>query len=269
MPEAARPGEALAVRSLRVVRDGRAVVSGVDFTARAGRVLGVIGPNGAGKSSLLKAAAGILPFEGEIAVQGMSSRALDRGERARRVAYVPQQSELRSALSVEDVVSQGRYAHRSPLGLVRPTGADRAEIARALALADADGLARRPFTSLSQGEKQRVLIARALATGARVLLLDEPTAALDVGHALRLFALLRDLASDGYCVLAVLHPLEQALEWTDDSLLLDGGRQLVFGPSREVIVAGPIESVYGVRLVPGGALGFRLAPGTEAERQPS
>jgi len=103
-----------------------------------------------------------------------------------------------------------------------------------------------------------VLIARALATGARVVLLDEPTSALDVGHALRLYRLLRTLAGEGYCIITVLHPLEQALEWTDDALLLDRGRRLVFGETRDVIRSEPIERVYGVRLVPGGALGFRL-----------
>jgi iron complex transport system ATP-binding protein len=246
----------LATVALRVVRNGRPVVDGIDFTAKGGRVLGMIGPNGAGKSSLLKAAAGILPYEGEIRIGGISARKMDRAERARRVAYVPQQSELRSALSVRDVVAQGRYAHQ--MGSVRPSRADEEETARALALADVEELAARSFTTLSQGEKQRVLIARALATGARVLLLDEPTSALDVGHALRLYRLLRALAREGYCVVAVLHPLEQALEWTDEALLLDRGRAVAFGASREVIVAGPIERVYGVRLVPAGALGFRL-----------
>jgi iron complex transport system ATP-binding protein len=228
----------------------------VSFTARTGRVLGLIGPNGAGKSSLLKAAAGILPYEGEIAIGGMSAGNLDRAERARRVAYVPQQSELRSALDVRDVVAQGRYAHQ--IGSVRPSRTDGSEIARALALTEVEELAARAFTTLSQGEKQRVLIARALATGARVLLLDEPTSALDVGHALRLYRLLRRLAHEGYCVVAALHPLEEALEWTDDALLLDRGRRLVFGETRDVIRSEPIERVYGVRLVPGGALGFRL-----------
>jgi iron complex transport system ATP-binding protein len=250
------PIDVLGARGLTVVREKRPVVDRVDFSARGGRVLGVIGPNGAGKSSLLKAVVGILPYDGEILIQGASARTLDRGERARRVAYVPQQSELRSALSVRDVVAQGRYAHQ--LGRVRPTDADLAETARALELADVGDLAERAFTTLSQGEKQRVLIARALATGARVLLLDEPTSALDVGHALRLYRLLRTLAREGYGVVAVLHPLEQALEWTDDALLLDRGRRLIFGETRDVIRAGPLEQVYGVRLFPDSALGFRL-----------
>jgi iron complex transport system ATP-binding protein len=248
--------EALTVANLRVVRGGATVVQGLDFVARAGAVLAVLGPNGAGKSSILKAIAGILPFEGEIALDGVPARALSRQERARRVAYVPQQSELRSPLLVHEVVAQGRYAHE--IGKVQPARAAGDAIAHALSLAEVKGLALRDFTTLSQGEKQRVLIARALATEARVLLLDEPTSALDVGHALRLYRLLRDLARDGFCVVVVLHPLEDALDWTDDALLLDRGRRVSFGPTPGVICAGPLEALYGVTLVPGGALGFRL-----------
>jgi iron complex transport system ATP-binding protein len=246
----------LDVAALRVVRGARAVVDGVRFTAKAGRVLGILGPNGAGKSSLLQAVVGILPSEGEVSVGGSPVRVMDRHERARTMAYVPQQSELRSALTVGDVVVQGRYPHR--LGVLRPTHGDREEAERALSLVDATALANRPFTALSQGERQRVLIARALATRARVLLLDEPTTSLDIGHALRLYRLLRDLAREGYCVVAVLHPLERALEWTDDALLLDQGQAVAFGASRDVIWAAATEGVYGVRLVPNGALGFRL-----------
>jgi iron complex transport system ATP-binding protein len=246
----------LEARRLRVVRGARAVVDGVDFTARAGRVLAILGPNGAGKSSLVKAVVGILPSEGDIAIGGASVRAMDRTERARRMAYVPQQSELRAALTVRDVVAQGRYPHR--LGGLRTTRADDDATERALARVDAGALAERPFTAISHGERQRVLVARAIATGARVLLLDEPTASLDVGHALRLYGLLRDLAGAGACVVTVLHPLERAIEWTDDALLLHEGRVVAFGPSRDVIGARETERVYGVDLVPNGALGFRL-----------
>ena len=248
--------DALSVRKLCVVRGTRTVVDDVTFDAQAGRILGVLGPNGAGKSSLIKAIAGILPYQGDIALDGVSIAQTDRAERARRIAYVPQQSELRSPLSVREVVAQGRYAHH--VGRIRPSDSDRTAIERALHLAEAASLAERPFTELSQGERQRVLLARALATEARLLLLDEPTAALDVGHALRLYRLLRTLAKAGYAILAVLHPLEDALDWTDDAIVLEGGRIVLSGGTRDVIRAGSLERVYGVHLVPNGALGFRL-----------
>jgi iron complex transport system ATP-binding protein len=248
--------DAVSVTSLRVVRGGRAVVDRVTFVARFGSVTGILGPNGAGKSSVVKALAGILPYEGEVAIDGQPARALDGPARARRVAYVPQQSELRSALEVAAVVEHGRYAHQ--VGRVRATAKDHDAVRRALEMTETTSFAERTFTTLSQGERQRVLLARALATEARVLLLDEPTSTLDVGHALKVHTLLRRLAGEGYGVLTVLHPLEQAHEWTDEVVLLERGRVFASGATREIICEGIVEPLYGVRLIPQGALGFRL-----------
>ncbi|XXT23198.1 ABC transporter ATP-binding protein [Sorangium sp. So ce429] len=256
--------EAVGVSGLRVRRGGRVVVDDVSFTAPFGGVLAVLGPNGAGKSSLLKALAGVVPFEGDIRLNGRRARDLRAHERARLAAYVPQQSELRSPLAVASVVAQGRYAHH--VGRVRAAAADEEAVDRALRLTSTAPLASRPFTALSHGERQRVLLARAIATEARILLLDEPTSALDVGHALRLYALLRRLAADGYCIVVVLHPLAEALDWTDAAVLMDGGRLRQQGETRDVIKPGAVESIYDVRLVPGGALGFQLPAENEACR---
>ncbi len=245
----------LAVRGLTVTRSGRPVLADLTFEARRHRLLAVLGPNGAGKSTLLKTLAGLLPYAGDIRIGGRDAGGIARRERAGFLAYVPQHSALDAALAAHDVVAQGRYAHADPLrGLTR---SDQAAIDRALTLTDTARLRDRPFSRLSYGERRLVLLARALATGAELLLLDEPTAALDVGHALGLLRVLRNLADAGASVIVVLHQLAEAASACDDALLLSQGRCALFGPTADVIAPEPVRRVYGVDLVPGGAFGFR------------
>ncbi len=244
-------------RELVVERDGRRVLDAVSFEATAGEVGCILGPNGAGKSTLLAAIAGLVPIaSGTVRFEGVALGAMTPRERARCVAYVPQQTELRSSLSVETVVSHGRYAHTGGLG--RPGPKDLAAIERSMARTDVAGLRGRRFDRLSTGEQRRVLIARALATQAPAILLDEPTAALDVRHALELLALLGALARDGLAVVAVLHGLDAARRHAARATLLDRGRLVAAGPTAEVIDAERVRAVYGVELLEGAALGFRL-----------
>jgi iron complex transport system ATP-binding protein len=247
--------EGLVVTGLSVTRGGRTLVEDVSLVAALGSVTAILGPNGAGKSTLLKALAGLVPHSGEIAVCGRSMRGLRAEERARTMAYVPQRSELVAPLTVREVVGHARYAHGPRHGL---RTADRDAVARALDRTDASVFADRSFATLSHGERQRVLVARALATGARVLLLDEPTSALDIGHALRLGELLRALRGEGYCVLLALHGLQEALDWTDDALLLDRGRLVVAQPTKTLFENGWVESIYGVRVRRDAGLAFGL-----------
>jgi iron complex transport system ATP-binding protein len=242
----------LELRQLAVLRGTRAVLSGVDLRLEPGRLLAVLGPNGAGKSTLLKAAAGLLPHQGSLRLDGRDAATLDRRARARLCAYVPQHSALDAALPVRDVVAQGRFAHQ---------GGHQAAIARAMKLTDSERLADRPFSALSYGERRLVLLARALATEARLFLLDEPTAALDVRHALELMALLRRLADEGAAVVVVLHQLGEAATSCDEALLLEGGRPFAAGPIAEVVASEPVRRVYGVELLPGAGFGYRLPEG--------
>lgn len=247
---------AITIENLSVRLGERDVVRGVSLGVEAGQITAVLGPNGAGKTTLLRAVVGLVPYRGRIVLEGTELAALSRTERARRVAYVPQRSALDAPLSVATVVSHGRYAHTRSAGLGR---ADKQAIDAAMEATDIADLAERPFTELSGGEQRRVLIARALATGARIIVLDEPAASLDVGHALALFALLGRLAGDGQAVVVVLHDLNDALRVADRGVLLAAGSVAAAGPIADVIAEGPIRRVYGVELETEPRLSFRLA----------
>lgn len=221
----------------------REVLRDVSFRAEDGEVMCIAGRNGAGKTTLLRAIAGLGPFTGTLEVRGVSASA-PAHQRATQVAYVPQRSGLNAALPVLRVVEQGRHVHRDALGRLGPT--DRRKVDAALEQAGAAALRDRVFTALSYGEQRRVLMARALATGARVLLLDEPTAALDLEQSLRLLALMRTLAAQGYAVIVVLHALDDAMRHADRTLLLHEGRVDQLGPSAEVLSPRTIRRVYHV-----------------------
>ncbi|MBA2480069.1 MAG: ABC transporter ATP-binding protein [Planctomycetes bacterium] len=253
----------LTIEGLAVSRGGRVVLRGVDVAIAAGEILVVIGPNGSGKSTLVMAAAGLLtPAQGRVAVRGRDIGRLEPVERARLVAYVPQRSELIAPLAVREVVAMGRFAATATAfgrgSLQRPGPADLAAIDDALGAVDAIHLADRRFTELSGGEAQRVVIARALATGAEVLLLDEPTSALDVAHRLNLASLVRRLAGAGKVLMIALHDLAEARDIAGRVLLLVDGGVRAIGPAAEVISAGPIRDAYGVELVVGGGFGYCL-----------
>jgi len=260
------PAPLLETRALTVVREGRRLVEEVSITVEAGQILALLGPNGAGKSTFMKALAGILPYEGELWLGGQPARHLSRRERARRVAYVPQHSALDAAMLVREVVAQGRFAHRDGWG--RPSAGDPSAIAAALAATGALSLAERPFTRLSYGERRLVLLARALATGAPILLLDEPTAALDVAHALSLLYRLRELAERGHAVIVALHHLDEAAVHCTQAILLRHGRVVRSGPVAQVVAAGPIREVFGVELLPGASFGYRLTDGGHPGEKP-
>lgn len=235
---------------------GPDVVHAVDLTATRGSVTALIGPNGAGKSTLLKAILGLVPSSGNAHLDGTALHTLTAVERAQRMAYVPQRSQLTARLSVQSVVELGRFAHRGAWGARSPD--DLQAVSKALADTGTTELAARPFPELSGGEQQRVLLARALASGATTLLLDEPTSALDVRQVLLLHQVLRHLADRGCCVLTVLHDLAEVRRHADAAVLLQAGRIAEAGPVEHVVAAGPVRAVYGVEVHSGGGLRFSL-----------
>ena len=247
----------LSIRGLAAGYASRArVVDGVAFEAPRGQVTALLGPNGAGKSTVLKALLGLLPSEGEVLLDGIDVGSMVPRERAQKVAYVPQQSLLTARLPVRSVVGMGRFARRGAWSA--HDGRDRAAIDAALVQADVLDLADRAFPEISGGERQRVLLARALATGATTLLLDEPTSSLDVRQVLSLHAVVRELVGRDFCLLMVLHDLDEAREHADHGVLLEAGRVHLQGPIAEVVHADPIRRVYGVEVHEGRGLGFSL-----------
>lgn len=249
--------EGLVVRGLGA-RLGRAnVVHGVDLRARAGEITAIVGPNGSGKSTLLRAVAGLVNSSGDIELDGASLRGLDPRERATKVAYVPQFSALDAPLRVRDVVLQGRFAHRGIFAAT--TDADIAAAQDAMERAGVASLADRPVTELSGGERQRVFIGRALATGAKLLLLDEPTSAQDIAQVLALRAVMADLAEGGKTVLVALHDLSEVRELAHHVALMDVGRVVASGLAREVVANEHVVPSFGAALVEGGGLGYRSA----------
>jgi iron complex transport system ATP-binding protein len=222
------------------------VLDDVTFLLPPGKLAVVLGPNGAGKTTLLRALAGVLtPESGSIFLDGHPVRDLPRREVARRVAVVPQDAAVPFPFRVREIVAMARAPHLGPLGREGPS--DREAIDRALSAMGLYPFEGRPFPTLSGGERQRVLLARALAQEAELLLLDEPTAHMDLGHRLFVFESLRGWiaeAPERRAALAVTHDLALAAAFADLTVLLHRGRVVASGTPEEVLEAERIESVY-------------------------
>jgi cobalamin transport system ATP-binding protein len=232
--------------------DGVEVLHGVDLDVAAGEWVTVIGPNGAGKSTLLRAVGGLLPVAGSISLCGTPAERLRRRDRARLVAMVPQTPVVPAGMSVLDYVLLGRTPYIAPLG--RESRADLDAVQDVLDRLDLAGFADRPLDRLSGGERQRVFLARALAQGATLLLLDEPTTALDIGHQQEVLELVDELRRDGgLTVLASMHDLSTAGEYADRMVLLARGAVVAAGTPAEVLTADRLSTHYGanVRVVAG------------------
>jgi iron complex transport system ATP-binding protein len=236
-------GAALAFEDVTFGYRGTPVVEGVRLRLQPGELVALLGPNGAGKSTLLRLATGILrPNQGRIRLQGRDVRELARPEIARRVAVVPQEFSLQFAYTVRQLVVLGRLPHTGVWRVAR--AADREAVRAALAATQTEALADRVFQELSGGERQRVLLALALAQEASILLLDEPTAHLDIKHQVEVLELLRRLHLErGMTVLAVLHDLNLAARYFPRLVLLDRG-VLADGPPAEVLDSALISRVY-------------------------
>lgn len=244
----------LEATDIRCTVNGRRIVDGASLSVSAGEFVGLVGPNGAGKSSLLKAILGIRPRDvGTVTIDGGNFFALSPRERARRVAFLPQERHVEWRLPGRDIVMLGRFPHHTGFG--GASAADNAAVDRALAAVEAGDVIDRPVAVLSGGERTRILLARALAVEAPILLVDEPTDALDPYHQIHVMEILHGLSRRGVGVLAVLHDLALASRFMDRLILLDDGAVAADGAPNDVLSPELLETVYRIDAIRGTEAG--------------
>ena len=236
---------ALDVRNISFGYNGGLLLEDISFSIAAGNLIALIGPNGSGKTTLLKILLGLLaPNSGVVTLHGQPLATLEPKARAKTIAYVSQQPALSFPLTVRELVALGRYPHG---GRGRESEADAMAIKHALERTAANDLSDRQFNTLSGGEKQKVLIARALAQSARVLLLDEPTLHLDLNFQLQILSALKQLCvEEGITVITVLHDVNLVSLFADQALLLSGGALRGFGPVADVVNEASIKALLDV-----------------------
>jgi len=237
------------LRDLSVRFDRTEAVRGLSLEVEADEWVMLIGPNGAGKTSVLRALCGLLPFTGQARLDGQDVKELSRRELARRIAFVPQNPETPYELTVAEYVLLGRTPH---LGYLASEGrGDRQAAARALERLDILPFAERGLGSLSGGELQRAVLARALAQEAPLLLLDEPTTSLDLGRQQQVLDLIDSLRADGLTVVSTMHDLTLAGQYADRLVLLDRGATVAEGRPADVLSATNLAAYYGasVRII--------------------
>ncbi len=238
----------LSIENVTIRYEARTVLRNVSLDVNPGEVLALIGPNGVGKSTLIRASSGSLkPIGGRITIDGQEVQRLCPEDRAKAIAVVPQAMRLPELFSVFETVLMGRTPYLGWLG--RESEKDRAVVQAALDRTCTLELAERPIGELSGGEQQRVLIARALAQSARTLLLDEPTAHLDLKHQASVLGLVCDLAhAENYAVLIALHDLNLAAQYADRVALLSNGTVAAIGTPEEVLTEENLSPAYGLRI---------------------
>jgi iron complex transport system ATP-binding protein len=238
-------GALFTAQNLSFAYDGRPVLKGVSLAVEAGEFVGLIGANGSGKTTLLRALLGLLKASGEARLCGDSVWTLNRQEIARRATMVHQDTRVDFAFTSRDIVAMGRTPY---LGRFKPeSAADKEAIARAMRETGITELAERPVTELSGGERQRVHLARALAQETRVILLDEPTANLDLAHQFEALELVRGFTRAGGAALAAIHDLTLASRFCDRLLLLSGGEIVAAGAPAVVITEKNLEKHFALR----------------------
>ncbi len=238
----------LSVDDLSVELGGNKIISAVSLAANRGELVGLVGPNGAGKTTLLRAIQGLVqPMDGSVAVDGQSVGDLSARARGRHIASVPQETGLSFSFSVKQAVAMGRNPHIGRFGTADET--DQQKVQAALDKTQLTAFADRPVTELSGGERQRVLLARAFAQDAPLLLLDEPTANLDINHAINTLDMVRSAVDDGTAAVAAIHDLDLAARYCDRLVLPVDGAVLAAGSPESVLTRKQLKTAFGVETV--------------------
>jgi iron complex transport system ATP-binding protein len=234
---------------ITVKYNGCEVLNDISISLTDGEIIVLLGANGAGKTTLIRALNGTVPAApGEVRLNGEPLSRLSRREIARHLAVVAQENETRFPVSVRDFVLSGRFVHGGAFGWETPK--DLAAADAAIAECDLASFAGRLMNNLSGGERQRVVLARALATGAEALLLDEPTANLDLAHQALMFRLVRDRCQkNGASAVVITHDLNLASEFADEILMLKNGRVAAKGMPAEVLTTENVRDVFGVNVL--------------------
>ncbi|MGB4990096.1 MAG: ABC transporter ATP-binding protein [Pyrinomonadaceae bacterium] len=236
----------LRVENISVSYGYHDVLLDVSMTLAAGTTVALLGANGAGKTTLIRTLNGTVPVaRGEVLLDGRSIAKVSRREIAANIAVVAQENETRFPVTVLDFVLAGRFSSGGTFGWENDSDIDAAR--HALDKCDLTAYSSRLMNNLSGGERQRVVLARALATGAKILLLDEPTANLDLAHQAMMFRLVRERCSNaGASAVVITHDLNLAAEFADEIVMLNGGRIAASGPPETVLTAENISDVFGV-----------------------
>ena len=249
---------ALELKIVSVRRETRTLLSDATLCVSSGELLAVLGPNGSGKSTLLRVLAGLwLPSSGSVTLDEKPLATFSRNELARRIAIVPQDTHVDFAFTVSEILAMGRYPHRGRFA--RESAVDHVAIQSAAEQCDIAHLLHRSIDTLSGGERQRVLIARSLAVQPEFILLDEPTANLDIEHSLEVLELCVALAAKGQAIVVASHDLNLISPYATRVALLDAGKIAVVGMPSEALTAATLEGVFNIEVRPlDGARGERF-----------
>jgi iron complex transport system ATP-binding protein len=240
----------LEAKGIAIGFDGATLLRDVDLAVASNELVGLIGPNGSGKTTLLRVLANLhSPEAGTVLLDGEAIAQLGERQLAKQIAYLAQGGDAHWPMRIDALVALGRLPHRRPFGGL--SGTDRLAVERAMRAADVGGLRQRTMAHLSGGERMRVLLARALAVEAPLLLADEPVAALDPSHQLRVMELLRSTAHQGAGIIVVLHDLSLAARFCDRLILIAGSGVVAQGSYSKVLSPGNLAQAYGVDVLCG------------------